>query len=102
MLINSLLPEFLWGEASKTVVYILNQVPSKFVLKTPYELWAYKKPSLCHFHIWGCKVEVRLYNPQSKKPDPKTTSRYFISYCVESRGSGFYWPSHTTRVIKLD
>ena len=60
MLINSLLPEFLWGEASKTVVYILNQVPSKFVLKTPYELWAYKKPSLCHFHVWGCTVGTLL------------------------------------------
>lgn len=40
MLCNSSLPEFLWGEALKTAAYILNQVPSKSVLKTPYELWA--------------------------------------------------------------
>ena len=38
MLVNSSLPEFLWGEDLKTAAYILNQVPSKFVLKTPYEL----------------------------------------------------------------
>ena len=33
MLVNSSLPEFLWDEALKTVAYILNQVPSKSVLR---------------------------------------------------------------------
>ena len=51
MLVNSSLHEFSWGEALKTAAYILNQVPSKFVPKTPYELWSQKKPSLYHFHI---------------------------------------------------
>ena len=102
MLFNSSLPKFLRGEALKTAAYILNQVLSKSVPKTPYELWSQKKPSLHHFHVWGCKVEVKLYNPQSEKLDPKTISGYFIDYCVGSRGSGFYCPSHTTRVIKSD
>ena len=75
-------------------------MPSKFVPKTPYELWSHKKPSFRHFHVWGCKVEVRPYNLQSKKHDPKTISRYFIGYCVGSRGSRFYYPLHTTRVIE--
>ena len=92
MLVNSSLPEFLWGEALKTVVYILNQVPSKPVLKTPYELWSQKKSILRHFHVRGSKVEVRPYNPHSKKLDPKTISGYFIGYCVGSRGSGFNYP----------
>ena len=69
MLVNSLLPEFLWGEALKTAAYILNQVPNKFVPKNSYELWSQKKPSLRHFHVWGCMVEVRSYNPQFKKLD---------------------------------
>ena len=58
MLSNSSLLEFLWGEALRTMAYILNQVPSKSVPKTPYELWSGKKPSLHHFHVWGCKAEV--------------------------------------------
>ena len=62
MLVNSSLLEFLWDEALKTATYILNQVPSKYVLKTPYELWSQKKPSLRHFDVWSCKVKVRLYN----------------------------------------
>ena len=59
MLVNSSLPEFLWSEALKTAAYILNQVLSKSVPKTSYELLSQKKPSLRHFHVWGCKVEVR-------------------------------------------
>ena len=47
-------------------------------------------------------MKVRPYNPQSKKLDHKTISGYFIGYCVGSRGSRFYYPSHTTRVIKSD
>ena len=64
-------------------------MPSKFVPKTLYELWSQKKPTLRHFHVWGCKVEVRPYNLQSKILDPKTVSGYFIGYCVRSRGSKF-------------
>ena len=40
MLVNSSTLEFLWREALKTTAYILNQVPSKSVPKTPYELWS--------------------------------------------------------------
>ncbi|RVX08125.1 Retrovirus-related Pol polyprotein from transposon TNT 1-94 [Vitis vinifera] len=102
MLSNSSLPEFLWGEVLRTAAYILNQVPSKSVPKTSYELWSGKKPSLHHFHVWGCKAEVRPYNPQSKKLDPKTISGFFVGYCIGSRGSRFYCPSHTTRIIESD
>ncbi len=63
MFSHSSLPEFLWRDALKTAVYILNQVSSKSVPNTPYELMFGKKPSLKHFHVWGCKVEVRPYNP---------------------------------------
>ena len=50
------------GKALRTATYILNQVPSKSIPKTPYELWLGKKPSLRYFHVWGCKAEVRPYN----------------------------------------
>ena len=51
MLVNSSLPEFLWGEDFKTVAHILNEVPSKSVPNTLYELWSQKKPSFRHFHV---------------------------------------------------
>ena len=63
MLSNSNLPKSLWNEALKTVVYILNRVPSKVVPKTPFELFKGWKPSLRHMHVWGYLYEVRIYNP---------------------------------------
>ena len=51
MINHSSLPESLWGEAIKTVVYTLNQVPSKVVAKTPYELWTRKKPNIRYLHV---------------------------------------------------
>jgi hypothetical protein len=38
VLSDTTLSEFLWGEALKTTMYILNRVPSKSVPKTPFEL----------------------------------------------------------------
>jgi hypothetical protein len=62
MLSHYSLPEFLWGETLKTTTYFLNQVPSKLVPKTLYELLSGKRHSLCHFHVWGCRVELRIHN----------------------------------------
>ena len=59
-----------------------------------------QQKKLSHFQVWGYKVKVRPYNPQSKKLDPKTINEYFMGYCVGSRGSRFYCKSHTTRVIE--
>ena len=58
MMSRSNLPEYLWGEAIKTANYILNRVPRKSVLKTPFELWTSRKPSLNHFRVGD--VQLRL------------------------------------------
>ena len=59
MINHSSLSQSLWREAIKTVVYILNRVPSKTVTQTPYELWTVKKLSIMHLHVWGYPAEVR-------------------------------------------
>ncbi|RVW84956.1 Retrovirus-related Pol polyprotein from transposon TNT 1-94 [Vitis vinifera] len=93
MISHSTLPESLWGETIKTVVYILNRVPSKAVAKTPYELWTSKKPSIRHLHVWGCPAKARPYKPNEKKLDSRTVSCYFVGYSERSRGFKFYDPS---------
>ena len=45
---------------------------------------------------------MRPYNPQLKKLDLKTVSGFFIGYCMGSRGTRFYCPSHSMRVIESD
>nr|GFB95740.1 putative zinc finger, CCHC-type [Tanacetum cinerariifolium] len=66
MLANSNLPEFLWTEALKKAVHILNRVPSISLPKTPYEIWTGRKPILRYLRVWGCPTEAKLYNPQSR------------------------------------
>ena len=51
MLSSSKLPKFLWTEALKTTMYILNQVPAKVVPKTPFELLKCWKLSLLHMRV---------------------------------------------------
>ena len=50
--------------------------------------------------VWGCPSEVRIYNPQEKKLDPRTISGYFIGYAERSKGYRFYCPSHNTRIVE--
>ncbi|RDY11434.1 hypothetical protein CR513_03907, partial [Mucuna pruriens] len=71
----------LWGEALKTIVYILNRVSSKAVNKTPYEFCTSKKPSIKHLHIWGCPTKARPYKPHERKLDSRTISCYFVG-CI--------------------
>ena len=51
MLENSSLLDYLWGEALRTVAYILNQDPRKFVPMSSFELWSGRKLNLRHFHV---------------------------------------------------
>ena len=52
------LPDSFWGYALQTAAHILNQVPSKTVLGTPFERWSGKKSVLNYFRIWGCPAYV--------------------------------------------
>jgi hypothetical protein len=48
-------------EALKTVVYLLNRVPSKAISKTHFELWTRRKPSMRHLHVWSCLAKARIH-----------------------------------------
>ncbi|KAL0419084.1 UNVERIFIED_CONTAM: Copia protein [Sesamum radiatum] len=100
MMASSKLSKFLWIEALQTAVYILNRVPTKVVSKITFKLFKGWKPSLRHIYIWGYLSEVRVYNPQEKKMDPRTISGYFVGYAERSKGYRFYCPSNSTRVVE--
>ena len=78
----------------KTAIYILNRVPSKSVPKTLYVLWTVREPSLNHFRVWGCLAEAKIFNPNTRKLDPKIVNCHFIGYPEKSKGYRFYCPCH--------
>ena len=84
------LPSSFWGYAVETAVHILNNVPSKSVSETPFELWRGRKPSLSHFRIWGCPAHVLVTNP--KKLEPRSRLCQFVGYPKETRGGLFFDP----------
>lgn len=75
-------------------------MPTKAVPITPFEVWTRRKPSFSHFHTWGCKCEERLYNPNERKLDLKTTTCHFVGYAKRSKGFRFYYPHSFTRIAK--
>ena len=70
MMSYSSLPISFSGYSLQTAVYILNVVPSKSIQKTPLELWNGHKPSLRHFHMWGCPAHV--LKGKTEKLEPRT------------------------------
>ncbi|KAJ8458195.1 hypothetical protein OPV22_031121 [Ensete ventricosum] len=50
------------GYALETAAYLLNRVPSKSVVSTPYEIWKGKKSDLKIVKIWGYPAHVRRHN----------------------------------------
>jgi hypothetical protein len=100
MMSYSDLPLSLWMEKLKTTIHILNRVPSKAVSKTPYELWTGREPSLKHLRVWGSPAEVKVFNPNIRKLDPKTVSCHFISYPKKSKDFRFYCPDRYTKFVE--
>ena len=65
-----------WGYALETAAFILNRVPTKSVDKTPYELWAGKRPELSFLKAWGCETYVKRL--MSDKLTPKSYKKTLV------------------------
>ena len=72
----------------RSAAQTLNRVPSKSVVKTPYEMWNGKSPKLSFLKIWGCDAFVKRL--QSDKLTPKSDKCIFVRYPKEALGYYFY------------
>ena len=78
MLQESGLLQNMWGEALLTTNYILNKIPHKVTVKTPYELWKGNLPSYKYLKVWGCLAKVAVPPPKKVTIGPKTVDCIFI------------------------
>jgi hypothetical protein len=77
-----------WGYALENVTFTLNRVPTKFVERTPYEIWTGKHPGLCFLKVWGCEAYVK--HLISDKLTPKSEKCFFVGYPKKTKGYYFY------------
>ena len=93
------LPISLWGYAFESTCYLLNRVPSKFVAKTPYEIWIGRKPVLSHLRVWGCPAYVKYLI--TDKLGPRSDKCNFIGYPKEIKGYYFHHADEQKMFINL-
>ncbi|KAK9034779.1 hypothetical protein V6N11_076836 [Hibiscus sabdariffa] len=70
MMSHTDIPTTIWGYALETTAFTLNCVPSKWVQKTPHEMWTGKRPNMSFMKVWGCKAYVK--HQMSTKLEPKS------------------------------
>ncbi|GJZ67896.1 zinc finger, CCHC-type containing protein [Tanacetum coccineum] len=85
MLSYSGLSQGFWGEAMLTACYLLNRVPNKRNMITPYELWTERKPNLNYLRVWGCRAGVRLPDPKLKTLGERGIKFIFVGYAEHSK-----------------
>ena len=80
------LPNILWREIAKAVVYLQNRTPKASKgWKTPYELLFKRKPGQKHLRVYGCKaftitIDQKRKKNKKKRLDPKAQIGYFVRY----------------------
>ena len=77
-----------WRYALESTYYLLNRVPSKSIIKTPYEIWTGRKPALSHLRVWRCPTYVKRL--VTDKLGPRSDKCTFIGYPKEIKGYFFY------------
>jgi len=86
MLHDQDLPKFLWGDATKIVVYVQNRSPNISIDNmNPKEAFTGKKPSVYHLRIFGCLVYIHIPKYKRKKLDPTSMKGIFIGYSNTSK-----------------
>ena len=99
LLIQSGLPDYLWGETVNTACHIRNLCPSTAIGdKIPLELWKGKiQGEINRLKVFGCKVWY-LKSPGEGKFDSRTDEGIFVGYDRQVKGYRIYLPK-TKKVI---
>jgi len=89
------LPKFLWGEAARHIVWLMNRIMTKAVDgMTPYEAVFGRKPDLQNVREWGEKVWVRTEG--GNKLGGCIHEGRWIGIDERSKGARIYWPDKKT------
>jgi hypothetical protein len=88
MMSQTILPLSFWGYALEIAAFTLNRVTTKYVERTPYEMWIEKHPRLYVLKVWECDTYVKCL--MSDKLTLKSDKYFFVGYLRETKGYYFY------------
>lgn len=102
MLRDQDLPQFLWGEASKIIVYIQNWSPHKIIENmTLEEAFIGRKPCVDLLWIFLFPVYIQIPKDKRKKLDPISMKGIFFGYSASSKAYRIYiMESHRIEVSR--
>lgn len=88
------LPSYMWGEAVRHSVYILNRLPTQVLSgKTPYEAWTGKKPNLDHIKLFGCVAYMKIPQVYVNKLDDRSKALVYLGKEPGTKASRLYDPT---------
>src|SRR4051812_18141095 len=86
-------PTWLWGEAVKTDVHILNRAPTRALSGvTPYEAWHGRRPDVSYLRTFGCTVFIKKVGPGVTKLSDRAMPIVFLGYEDGSKAYRVYDP----------
>ena len=93
MLSGAGLEQRFWAEAVAIACYLVNRSPtSALVGLTPMEVWSGKKPSIRHFHVFGCEDYAHVPKEKRSKLENKAVKCIFMGYSVGVKGYKLWDP----------
>jgi transposase InsO family protein len=103
MMLATGVPSFLWAEAAKTAVYLLNRSPTKANNGiTPEEKFSGIRPDLRHLRVFGCMVFTHIHEHLRNKLGSRSERGIFVGYDESTKGFRIYHPSKRAIMISRD
>jgi hypothetical protein len=91
LLFSTNVPRYLWGEATKTVVYLINRMPLRAVeFCTPLEILIGKNAFKVPPKTFGCVCFVHNIVPEISKQDSRAHKCVFVGYLREKNGISMF------------
>lgn len=96
------MPRRFQGEATSTIVYILNRYPTKKIVeKTPYEALTGLKPNVGHLRVFGSTCFRHVPGQLRKKLDDRCQDMMLIGYHLTGAYK-LYSPSNDKLMMSRD
>lgn len=97
------LPPFMWGEAVRHSIYVLNRLPTRVLRgRTPYEAWTGSKPDLYHLKMFGSIAYMKIPAVYTQKLDDRSKLVIFLGKEPGYKASRLYDPNKDIICVSRD